>query len=194
MPSGHSYSRAAAVIAGAYRYRLERWWDEDRPAVLFVMLNPSTADARDDDPTIRRCVGFARGWGAGGLLVGNLYALRATDPRGLVGVADPVGPENDEHLAAMHRAAARTVVAWGAWPGPDPARPTRVLELLGGAVRALGTTRSGAPRHPLYLRSSARAQPYGRMAGAARARVLAYGPEDDRTRRFVFHAGLKEAK
>jgi hypothetical protein len=167
MSSHESYSRAAATISadGLYRYRLERWWNEDVPAVLFVMLNPSTADARDDDPTIRRCVGFARSWGAGGLLVGNLYALRATDPRGLVGVDDPVGPENDDHLFRMSRVAARTVVAWGAWPGPDRYRPARVMaalcgQAIGARAYALGRTKAGAPRHPLYLRADALAEPY----------------------------------
>jgi hypothetical protein len=98
-------------------------------------------------------------------LVGNLYALRATDPRGLVGVVDPVGPENDEHLFRMSRVAARTVVAWGAWPGPDQYRPTRAMAVLlgqtmGARVFALGRTKSGAPRHPLYLRADAPAEPY----------------------------------
>lgn len=91
---------------GAYRYALRRTWDPARPAALFVGLNPSTADAERDDPTTRRCVRFARDWGFGGLLVGNLFAYRATRPRDLRAAAEPVGPENDWWLAALAREAA----------------------------------------------------------------------------------------
>ncbi|MDB5297796.1 MAG: hypothetical protein JWO31_3779 [Phycisphaerales bacterium] len=77
------FTRAAAVLSPCerYRYVLHRWWDESKPAVCWLMLNPSTADAATDDPTIRKCCGFARAWGAGGIAVVNLFALRATDPR-----------------------------------------------------------------------------------------------------------------
>lgn len=149
---------------GTYRYRLGRRWGlaVDTP-VTFVMLNPSTADAREDDPTIRRCIGFARSWGFGRLVVVNLYALRSTDPRGLWRHADPVGPDNDEHLADAAFVAASQdaplVAAWGA-----NARPDRVAEVLAlphmDRLTALGTTKSGAPRHPLYLRADAAPEPY----------------------------------
>ena len=134
-----------------YRYRLWRRWDRSRPVVAFVMLNPSTADARRDDPTIRRCMGFAERWGYGGIEVVNLFGLRASDPRTLRAARDPVGPRNDTHLRRAVRRARLVVAAWGA----DRAARSRERALSGRLsprARCLGTTRSGAPRHPLYLR------------------------------------------
>ncbi|MDP9281764.1 MAG: DUF1643 domain-containing protein [Chloroflexota bacterium] len=155
------------MIAGAifssdrrYRYRLWRRWDRSRPAIAFCMLNPSTADARRDDPTIRRCIGFARDWGYGGIEVVNIFALRATDPRELRSARDPVGPRND---AFMLRAAAASavVVAWGVH-GALRDRGSEALRLFGPRSRllALGRTRSGAPRHPLHLPRDADATEY----------------------------------
>ena len=106
-----------------YRYRLGRLWNADKPIVAFVMLNPSTADATTDDPTIRRCLNYAEDWGYGTLLVGNLFALRSTDPSRLHDHPEPVGPDNDEHLWEICEAAERVIAAWGcsrpnsgAWP------------------------------------------------------------------------------
>ena len=81
---------------GNYRYWLRWDWDDDKPTLIFAMLKPSTADASDDDPTIRRCVNYAKDWGYGSLYVLNLFAFRATDPKALNGIEDPVGPENDD--------------------------------------------------------------------------------------------------
>lgn len=124
------------------------------------MLNPSTADARRDDPTVRRCIGFARDWGYGGIEVVNIFALRATDPRELRSARDPIGPRND---AFILRAAAGSpvVVAWGIH-GALGDRGVLALKLFGARSRllALGRTRSGAPRHPLYLRRDAQATEY----------------------------------
>jgi hypothetical protein len=108
-----------------YRYRLWRRWS-DGPVVNFVMLNPSTADAEQDDPTVRRCVGFAKSWGAGGLVVTNLYALRSTDPKALWTADDPVGPENAFHLGSGALGADTVVCAWGA----EGARNGRGNEVL----------------------------------------------------------------
>ena len=116
------------------------------------MLNPSTADEQRDDPTIRRCIGFARDWGYGGLEVVNLFAFRATDPRELRHAADPVGPQNDHHLALAARRATLVVAAWGA--NADARRARRAMQVLSGQRRSLahlGFTRSRQPRHPLYL-------------------------------------------
>ena len=137
---------------GRYRYRLTREWLMGEGTVLFVMLNPSTADAETDDPTIRRCIGFAQRWGFRGLAVGNLFAWRATDPRELRQAIDPVGPENDRHLVEMSHAANAVIAAWGAGGGR---RGQYALRLLRGTVEHLGLTKQGYPRHPLYLRADA---------------------------------------
>ena len=114
----------ATVISkcGAYRYSLTRKWS-DAPNLPFVMLNPSTADAKEDDPTIRRCIGFARREGAGGLIVANLYALRAPSPEALWSARDPLGPENLQTLAGLAAQAVDQslpiVCAWGALARQD---------------------------------------------------------------------------
>lgn len=147
---------------GFYRYWLTRTWGTGGHAT-FVMLNPSTADANEDDPTIRRCIGFAKAWGLGGLRVVNLYALRSTDPKGLWKASDPVGPDNDHWLreAAFHavRLGLPIVAAWGA--NAKPGRVAQVLALPSmDRLTALGVTKDGAPRHPLYLRADSRLSPW----------------------------------
>lgn len=145
-----------------YRYTLWRTWDASLPRVAFVMLNPSTADHRVDDPTIRRCIGFARDWGYGSLVVVNLFAFRTPSPRQLGRAADPIGPDNDRHLWAARRRAHATIVAWGVH-GAMHGRDRHVLELLGRSRRpilCLGLTDRGHPRHPLYLRRTTRLIPW----------------------------------
>ena len=148
---------ASFSVDRRYRYRLWRRWDRSRPAVAFCMLNPSTADERRDDPTVRRCVGFARAWGFGGIDVLNLFALRASDPRTLRAAPDPVGPRNDEHIVRATMRAGLIVVAWGA-RGGFLDRDRSVLGLLGRLAHpaCLGWTQGGHPRHPLYVRNDAR--------------------------------------
>ncbi len=152
-----------AVISacGKFRYRLWRKWGEGSP-LLFVMLNPSTADADVDDPTIRRCIRFAQAHGFGELEVVNLYAYRATDPRDLRRAGYPVGPENDDHIAAAARESAAVCLAWGAnVAGLE--RPKIVLpklRRLGVKLQCLRITRSGYPQHPLMLPSSCRLMPF----------------------------------
>ena len=122
------------------------------------MLNPSTADAAQDDPTIRRCIGFARAWGFAGVEIVNLFALRSTDPRALRRSCDPCGSDNDAHVRVAARRAHLMVLAWG-MRGSLLGRDREVLELLSRSrtrLLALGWTRSGQPRHPLYLRRDAR--------------------------------------
>lgn len=133
-----------------YRYCLTRIWDSKLPTVTFVMLNPSTADEVNDDPTIRRCMGFARAEGFGALEVMNLYAFRATDPRVLFMADDPVGPQNDEWL---RRAANNSMMlaAWGTKAKPDRVREFLMGPAMGHEIYCLGKTKHGAPRHPLYL-------------------------------------------
>ena len=149
--------RGAATFdaSGRYRYRLRRWWAPG-PRVAFVMLNPNNADAQRDDPTIRRCVSFARRWAFGSVDVVNIFGYRTRDPRELLRVSDPIGPDNDRYLRGAIRSAELVVCAWGAAPAAAR-RASQVAELLDGrALRCLGRTLSGAPRHPLYLRRDTR--------------------------------------
>lgn len=157
---------SSAVIVGPYRYRLERAWEPAKARCAFIMLNPSTADARQDDPTIRRCIGFARKWGFGGLVVGNLFALRATDPRELLRAVDPVGPENDAHLLAIARTAGLVVAAWGTMAElrGRGAAVRESLEREGVELQVLGLTAEGYPRHPLYLKRELQPRAWRREA------------------------------
>lgn len=152
--------RAWAVISdcGKFRYRLGRDVREDGTTypnpgyVLWVMLNPSTADAECDDNTIRRCIGFTRAWGYSELLVGNLYAYRSTDPAGLWTADDPDGPENRDHLQQMARDAASIVVAWGRHAKRADSEPTTYLLARHADVWCLGLNKyGGQPAHPLML-------------------------------------------
>jgi hypothetical protein len=143
---------------GRYRYTLSRTWNLSLPTMTFCGLNPSTADAREDDPTIRRMLGFARREGCGQLVVVNAYAWRATEPRELwrarVRGDDVVGPENDRILALEASLSDRFVVAWGVSCEDWRVRDLRTMFLdLGVQLWCLGLTRggSGAPCHPLYL-------------------------------------------
>lgn len=133
-----------------YRYTLTRAWTPG-PRVNFIMLNPSTADATTDDATIRRCLRYAQDWGYGGLVVTNLYAYRATDPRVLKTVADPIGPRNDAVLRAQARAVNMVVCAWGAGGGTRAQGVRRLLRSEGVMPWALRFTKAGHPSHPLRL-------------------------------------------
>ena len=143
---------------GCYRYVLTRTWDPSLPVLVFCMLNPSTADASQDDPTIRRCIGFAKREGCGGIAVVNLFAWRATDPDKLpILDTDKAGPGNAEHVARTVKGR-RVVVAYGAHFSAHPFVVQPFLSLLranAASVYCLGTTKSGAPRHPLYVRGDA---------------------------------------
>ncbi len=151
-------SSAEFSTCGRYRYVLTRIWRERRPIVLFIGLNPSTADAKRDDPTIRRCIGFARRWRCGGVAIVNLFAYRATDPRDLFRVADPVGSYNDAAILAASGRADQIIAAWGRH-GRYLGRDAAVLNLLDRAD-CLGRNRDGSPRHPLYLPANSRRQSY----------------------------------
>lgn len=136
-----------------YRYMLERIWGRDHRLVTWVMLNPSTADAANDDQTIRKCRKFTQTWGYDGLRVVNLYAWRATDPRELWKAAYPVGPDNFYHIAMWAKSAALVVCAWGK-TGPDELRSVEVknqLKAIGCKPHYLRLNKDGNPGHPLYL-------------------------------------------
>jgi len=142
---------------GVYRYRLWRRWDPSVPSMIFVMLNPSTADAEADDPTIRRCVGFARREHCGGIEVVNLFALRATDPVALHHHPDPEGPENAQAWRAAwdEHPGATVVAAWGAKSLRKlPDRKASIYALTRIERRGwqcLGKSKAGFPRHPLFV-------------------------------------------
>ncbi len=144
---------------GVYRYTLLRIWDASKPMLRFVMLNPSTADGKTDDPTIRKCIGFARRLGYGGILVLNVFAFRARDPKRLIEAdefGDIVGPENDQWFM-RDLFQANVIVGWGAWgsrrelaAGFQHAREViKAAKPVG--VFCLGRTSDGQPRHPLML-------------------------------------------
>lgn len=136
---------------GKYRWTLARIWDEAKPQIAFVGLNPSTASHDVDDPTIRRCIDFASRWGFGTYIMLNLFAYRSTDPAGLRLVEDPVGACNDECIELVTRDVDCVVVAWGAHSHPLlKSRAEHVLSLIPNP-KCLGTTKGGSPRHPLYV-------------------------------------------
>jgi len=155
-----------------YRYLLERDVDPllGHGRVTFVGLNPSTADERKDDPTIRRCFGFARSWGYARLGMLNLYGYRSTDPRLLLDVADPVGPDNDEWLHYVSHRSELVVAAWGVNAPPD--RVARAVELLPNSLACLGTTKDGHPRHPLYVPGSTRPRPWEHLTQPPTSAIL----------------------
>ena len=135
-----------------YRYVLSRTWLGFGRCV-FVMLNPSTATEAQDDPTIRRCIDYAKRWGYGSLYVLNIFALRSTDPRNLYNHPDPVGPDNERHFRAVLEKAALAVCAWGnngAYMDMDR-RAMAWIRRAGLTPRYLKLTKAGQPAHPLYL-------------------------------------------
>lgn len=137
---------------GLYRYRLFRHWDAMRPALVFVMLNPSVADGLVDDATVRKCIGFAHRLGYGSIEVINLFAFRATKPAALKSAGYPVGPDNDRNIIEVC-ASRRVVCAWGS-NARGLERASAVLQLLrriGATPMALKLTPDGVPWHPLML-------------------------------------------
>lgn len=185
------FLRRAAVVdsTGTYRYALYRWWcdpalarkwervgiDEPPvlvpapdllPRVLWVMLNPSTADGNVDDATIRRCIRFSADWGYEQLAVVNLFAFRATDPKQVDRHSAPVGPENDWWICREANRASRIIVAWGA-RGAAKLRASSVEPLLRESgldrIECLGRTKIGHIRHPLYMPGGAEPELYLRV-------------------------------
>lgn len=149
---------------GTWRHLLWRMRHPRGRLLGMGLLNPSTADERRDDPTIARCHGLARRLGYPGLIVWNLFALRATDPAALRKAADPVGPENDTAIDLALALCSHTVLAWGNH-GTLGGRSAAVLQRCLAAdtkLAALGFTLRGEPRHPLYLRGDVLPKPLRR--------------------------------
>lgn len=147
--AGGQRSRALFSPCGQYRYGLERVWSAG-PALLYIMLNPSTADETRNDPTIERCQRRAVALGFGAMRIANLFAFRATRPRDLRRADNPVGPDNDALVLHWHREAGMTLAGWGTH-GAHKGRGAGMAAQLEGAVHTLGLTRDGHPRHPLYV-------------------------------------------
>ena len=148
MKTGATFS-----MCRTYRYSLWRTWDESRPYALFIGLNPSTADESKDDPTIRRCIGFARSWGFGGLCVVNLFAYRATEPKDMMKAEDPIGPENDRWIKRLSADAGVIVAAWGnsgSFLGSSRTITQKIPNLT-----CFKLNKSGEPAHPLYQPATA---------------------------------------
>lgn len=185
LPFMPDLSAAELSLCGTYRYTLTRSLDHQavadgliqgtdrrRRRIIFVMLNPSTADAYANDPTIEKCIKFARGWGYQVLDVVNLYAYRATDPKALRRAGVPadlgmniIGPSNDNWIASLGSLASRVVLAWGG-NSPMPERAEHVIRILEGAghrdLFCIKQNKDGSPVHPLYQRDDSELQLFDR--------------------------------
>jgi len=160
----HIRKGASLSDCGLYRYRLVRIWDEALPILGFCLLNPSTADAEIDDPTVRKCVGFGERFGYGGIAIGNAYALRATDPRDLkASIRRGVDPwaDNDDHLAWLAHTCPTVIVGWGQGilSSLHGRHTLRQLDACPN-VLCLAVTEDGHPGHPLYLPNSTTPKPF----------------------------------
>lgn len=146
----NTYLATDAVFSDCSRYRwlLMRRWNEGSKICMFIGLNPSTADYSNDDPTVSRCVGFARKWGCSAMYMMNAYAFRATDPKVMKRQSDPVGQQCDEHLKAISASCSIKVACWGAHI--ETYRQTELKRMIPG-LKCFGLTAKGYPKHPLYL-------------------------------------------
>ena len=176
LPSGIASTQPRFSRCQQYRYTLERLWGKsafERP-VIWIMMNPSTADHRWDDPTVAKCRRYAHKWGFNRMIVLNAMAFRATAPRDLLRVSDPVGPENHELIRETIAAEpdALIVCAWGKFASAMPAlRPheAAIVELLRSLERAVHTLKlngDGSPGHPLYISGDAVSEPWQPIAFA----------------------------
>jgi hypothetical protein len=137
---------------------LSRIWDKSKPYILFIGFNPSTADENKDDPTIRKCINYAKYWGYGGLKMANLFAYRATLPTDLKNAKNPIGVDNDRYIESLSKEAEVTVVAWSN-DGTYLGRDKEVLKLIKNPM-CLNINKSGQPSHPLYQKNCLSPQPY----------------------------------
>ena len=151
-----------------YRYSLEREWQQGSGRVLFIGLNPSTADHRQDDPTIRRCVCFARDWGFAAMEIVNLFAFRATLPSDLKQASNPVGKYNDRWIKQAHDRADLTIACWGN-DGTIQNRDQEI-RMKFSDLHCINLNRSNQPAHPLYLRASLQPE----LMAIADSRVLSH--------------------
>ena len=147
----------SAILSSCQKHRLQLWreWDSNLPQVLFIMLNPSTADHEQDDPTLRRCIDFAKQWGYGGLYIGNLYSLRAADPKTLLKVSKFSHIDNCKHVSTMAQQCQLVVCAWGNYPIIKKLGiPLNIFKQLNQKLHCIDLSKTGTPKHPLYLKKS----------------------------------------
>lgn len=169
---GGQEMRADASISpcGRYRYWLTREWEAGCFKLPIIMLNPSTADASNDDRTIGRCVEFARREGFGGIVVMNLFAFRATSPDAMKSADDPFGPKCARHLDKLMTYSVEfdvpILAAWGAHGGyrDRAAQIMASAKGFGARLVSLGITKDGHPRHPLYVKGDQPFEPFPRLA------------------------------
>jgi len=133
-----------------YRYVLVREWDNNKPPIMIISLNPSTADEKTDDQTIRRCVGFAKNWGYGKLFVTNLFSFRATHPRDLFNSKNPIGEKNDYWLRKLSKGVDKVVLAYGNH-GKFKGRHNEILKIIENPY-CIKKSKNNMPMHPLYLK------------------------------------------
>ena len=167
-PSWPADSKVKAVFSDCeqYRYQLSEVWDSAKPLVLWVLMNPSVACTAYSDPTLRKTGRFARAWGYGWQLVWNDHAYRATNKKELLEVADPVGPENDQHIMTMAARAKTVVLAYGQPPKALRQRAVQVVDMLAQHPELchLRLAKDGTPMHPLYLPNALRPVPHRQPA------------------------------
>ncbi len=137
-----------------YRYLLRRVWDGAKPKISFIGLNPSVADERIDDNTVRKCITIARRDGFGEMTMLNVFGYRSTDPSVLEDLHDPVGDLNDQYILEDCKAASKIVVAWGSHV-PDERHQTLLKLLTGFSLWCFAVNKDGKPKHPLYVSNKA---------------------------------------
>lgn len=144
-----------------YRYCLWRIWDYDKPRIMFIGLNPSTADETQNDPTIRRVIGFGKSWGYGGIFMCNLFAIVSADPAILKTTTDPIG-YNDRYLLQYSESAKDILFGWGNFKEATE-RAKYVSGLFPNAL-CLGKNQNGTPKHPLYIAANTIPMPFNLKA------------------------------
>lgn len=158
---GDEYSDATFSSCRKYRYDLIRTWDPNKKTVSFVCLNPSTADERENDPTVRRCITYAKDWGFGTFHMLNLFAFRATERKDMKAYPEPIGSENDKYILNIANESSLIICAWGA-DGNHLSRDKEVVRILHKFdLKCLAVTKDGHPGHPLYLKKDLVPIPYG---------------------------------
>ena len=165
LPVANTRMHAAISKCGKYRYSLTRIWDESKPKVMFIMLNPSVADSDKDDPTIRRCIGFAKDWGLGGIYVANLFSLIATNPKDLLTAPFIVGVDNERWFKRMSALSNFVVCAWGNGKIVGKLQKRldhtwKPLSWVDKPLHYLELSNDGTPKHPLYLPKTTQPKAY----------------------------------